>query len=139
MKTAVLSVLLCFALMGFVSVANAGPQTYPLMVRGGQQLKVTAEPVRKPSMVKLVVSFDFAATAAGRDGNKLRAGQGSWLDRGQRRGEPERIEYLMSERDAAWVINYLRSPANTYTFECYNTNDGYMRATRGYVKSVIID
>jgi hypothetical protein len=69
----------------------------------------------------------------------LRPGNGSWLDRGMRSGEPTRLEYSVHESDAQRIVDYLRSPANYYTFECFNSGKGYLQVTKAYVKSVRID
>ena len=37
------------------------------------------------------------------------------------------------------IIDYLKSAANYYTFDCFNTNKGYLQVTKAYVKSVRID
>jgi hypothetical protein len=34
---------------------------------------------------------------------------------------------------------FLRGASNYYTFECYNTGEGYVQVTKGYVKPVRID
>ena len=49
------------------------------------------------------------------------------------------IGYYVHESDAQKIIDYLRSSANYYTFECYNTGKGYMQVTKAYTKSMRID
>ena len=114
----------------------AAERSYPLRIRGGKPLQVTAEPTKTKSLYKVIVVFSPApgGAAAG-----LRPGQGSWTDRALRAGEPTRLEYAMQENDARWLIDHLRSAANYYTFDCYNTGKGYMQVTKGYVDSVRID
>ena len=113
----------------------AAPPSYPLRVRGGR-LNIRAEATRTPSLVKLIVEF---APGTARADAGLRPGQGSWLDRGMRQGEPNRLEYFLHENDATKIMDYLRSPGSYYTFECYNTGKGYMQVTKAYSKSVRID
>jgi hypothetical protein len=111
----------------------AQPKSYPLRIRGGNNLRISQEATKTPSLVKLSVNFE--------EGNRagLRPGQGSWLDRGLRPGEPTRLEYYTHESDAQRIVDYLKSPANYYTFDCFNTNKGYLQVTKAYVKSVRID
>ena len=116
--------------------AMAAPPSYPLRVRGGGRLRVSTEATNTPSLFKLIVEFE---PGAGRADAGLRPGQGSWLDRGMRPGEPTRLEYYVHETTAQSIIDYLRSGGNYYTFECYNTGKGYMQVTKAYVKSVRID
>ena len=121
--------------LGFASNAVAAEKSYPLVVRGGK-LRVSTQEMKTRSLVKLVVEFEPGTRAAG-DG--LRPGQGAWRDRGMRAGEPHRLEYNIHENDAKKIFDYLQSPANYYTFECYNTNKGYLQVTKAYTKSVRID
>jgi hypothetical protein len=116
--------------------AMAAPPSYPLRVRGGGRLRLSMEATNTPSLVKLIVEFE---PGAGRADAGLRPGQGSWLDRGLRAGEPTRLEYFIHESTAQSIVDYLRSGAHYYTFECYNTGKGYMQVTKAYVKSVRID
>ena len=135
MITAKVTIMLT-VVFGLIHQVAAAPPSYPLRVRGGGKLRCVAEATKTPSLVKLIVQFEFG-TAPARAG--LRPGQGSWLDRGMRQGEPTRLEYYIQENDAQRIIDYLKSPANYYSFECYNTNKGYMQVTKAYAKSVRID
>lgn len=131
-----LVVTLVIAVSLSLQAVVAAPQSYPLRVRGGGKLRCWGENTKTPSLVKLMVEFEFGTRRAG-DG--LRPGQGSWLDRGVRSGEPARLEYNVHESDAQKIIDYLRSPGNYYTFECFNTGKGYLQVTKAYTKSVRID
>ena len=116
--------------------ALAAAPSYPLRVRGGGGLRLSQQRTQTASLVKLVVEFE---AGKGRGDAQLRPGQGSWLDRGMRSGEPARLEYYAHESDAQKIVDYLRSPAAYYTFECYNTGKGYMQVTKAYTKQVRID
>ncbi len=128
---ATLAIILSLSLQSIATVPS-----YPLRVRGGGRLRVWSEATKTPSLVKLIVEFE---AGPGRADAGLRPGQGSWLDRGLRAGEPTRLEYYVHESDAEKIVNYLRTGANYYTFECFNTGKGYMQVTRAYAKSVRID
>jgi hypothetical protein len=114
----------------------ASPPSYPLHVRSGGGLRYWAESTQTPKLVKVIVTFQFGTRPAG---SGLRPGQGSWLDRGMRSGEPTRLEYYVQERDAQQIFDYLRTPGNYYVFECFNTGKGSLQATKAYPKSVRID
>lgn len=122
--------------LSLVATAAAAAPSYPLRVRGGGRIRLSTENTQTQSLVKLVVEFDPGTRQAS---SGLRPGQGSWLDRGMRSGEPTRLEYYLQVDDAQKIIDYLRSPANYYIFECYNTRKGYMQVTKAYPKSVQID
>lgn len=110
---------------------TAAEPTYPLRVRGGGKAQ------RYFVHGKLIVQFSPGIKAAGVG---LRPGEGSWLDRGFRPGEPARVEYYVgTEQAAQGIISYLASPTNYYTFECFNTRQGYLHATKRYTKIVRID
>jgi hypothetical protein len=134
MKRARILAAACVIIAGLsLEAVAARPQSYPLRVRGGKNLRISQHATKTPSLVRLVVDFE-AGNRAG-----LRPGHGSWLDRGMRSGEPTRLEYSVHESDAQRIVDYLRSPANYYTFECFNSGKGYLQVTKAYVKSVRID
>ena len=135
MKALIISTMLFTFFLEAMSV-SAAAQSYPLRVRGGGALRCTWEQTKTPSLVKLIVTFNFA-NHSGNAG--LRPGEGSWLDRGGRPGEPGRLEYYANESDAQKIVDYLRSPGSYYTFECFNTGKGYLQVTKAYTKSVRID
>jgi hypothetical protein len=135
MKALIISTVVFTLLLGAMS-APAAEKSYPLRVRGGGALRCTSEQTKTSSLTKLIVMFNFA-NHSGSAG--LRPGEGSWLDRGGRPGEPSRLEYYLHESDAQKIIDYLRSPGNYYTFECFNTGKGYLQVTKAYTKSVRID
>jgi len=123
-------------LVGSLLVQAATVPSFPLRVRGGGSLRCWTEPTNSQGLVKLIVEFSPGTSKADAG---LRPGQGSWLDRGMRQGEPARLEYYAQENDAQQIIDYMKSPGHYYTFECFNTNKGYMQVTKAYVKSVRID
>jgi hypothetical protein len=123
------------ALLG-LSLHAAAATSYPLRVRGGESLRFSTEPSGSTGLVKLTVEFG-AGTRPATDG--LRPGNGSWMDRGMRTGEPAKVMCFVLERDVDQIAEYLRSPSHYYTFECFNTGRGYLQATRQYVKTGRID
>jgi hypothetical protein len=136
MKSAGILAITLVIIIGLSLQVTAAPPSYPLKVRGGGNLQLWTESTQTQSLVKLIVKFAFGTRQAGAG---LRPGQGSWLDRGMRSGEPTRLEYYVHQSDAQKIIDYLRSPASYYTFECYNTGKGYLQVTKAYSKSVRID
>jgi hypothetical protein len=134
MKSIAVLSLSIVTILAIALPATAAPKSYPLRVRGGKQLKITTE--KHGSLYKLIVQFEPANR---RSDAGLRPGQGAWLDRGMRAGEPGRLEYYITESYAKTIIDYLSSPSNYYTFECHNTGKGYMQVTKAYVKQVLID
>ena len=128
---AALAVIFCLQ----ATAAAVTPPSYPLRVRGGR-LNIRLESTRTPSLVKLIVGF---APGTARADAGLRPGQGAWLDRGMRQGEPTRLEYYLNDSDAQKIMDYLRSPGAYYIFECYNTGKGFLQVTKAYPKSVRID
>jgi len=111
------------------------PPSYPLYVRGGK-LYLRMDGTNVPSRVKLIVEFSPGTSRAGAG---LRPGQGAWLDRGMRQGEPNRLEYYAHVDDARKMVDYLRRTDSYYTFECYNSGKGFLQVTKAYSKSVRID
>jgi hypothetical protein len=136
MKSPRLLAAILAIIFGLCLQVTAAAPSYPLRVRGGGHLHLRMESTRTQSLVKLIVEFEFGTRRADAG---LRPGQGSWLDRGMRSGEPTRLEYYVQESDAQKIVDYLRSPSAYYTFECYNTGKGYMQVTKAYSKSVRID
>ncbi len=112
------------------------PPSYPLRVRSGKGMRVWVESTQTTQLVKMIVTFQAGTGPAG---SGLRPGQGSWMDRGMRSGEPTRLEYLLHEIDAQRILDYLRSPGNYYVFECFNTGKGFFQVTKAYLKIVRID
>jgi hypothetical protein len=97
--------------------------SYPLRVRG------SANDADLPMWFengKLIVQFQAGQSPADAG---LKPGQGSWLDRGLRPGEPTRLVQQMSEDRANQVIATLRNPDAHWTFDCFNTNQGYLYVT----------
>lgn len=111
-------------------------ESYPLRVRSGGGLRYWSENTKTPQLVKVIVTFQTGTRSATAG---LRPGQGAWLDRGMRSGEPTRLEYLVHESDAKKIFDYLRAANNYYVFECFNTEKGYLQVTKAYPKSVRID
>ena len=97
--------------------------SYPLRVRG------SANDADLPMWFengKLTVKFQAGQSPADAG---LKPGQGSWLDRGLRPGEPTRLVQQMSEDRANQIIATLRNPDAHWTFDCFNTNQGYLYVT----------
>ncbi len=130
LQAATLAIILVLTLQ-----AMAG-DSYPLRVRSGGGLRYWAENTKTPQLVKVIVTFQPGTRSASYG---LRPGQGAWLDRGMRSGEPTRLEYLVHESDAQKIFDYLRTTGNYYVFECFNTGKGYLQVTKAYPKSVRID
>ena len=115
------------------SIVAAAPPSYPLRVRGGGGLRTNIVKSRNPSLVWLTVDFVPAPRRA------LRPGEGSWLDRTLRGGEPARLDFETTLHEARELRSFLRGPANIVTFECFNSNKGYLLATKVRSRSVPID
>ena len=138
LQAATFAILLAFCLqtsaVDWLLQRKPLPPSYPLLVRGGGNLRVwteNAEYRRGVKIAKLIVEFEPGTNRAG-DG--LRPGQGSWLDRAMRQGEPIRLEYFVFEGDPQKIIDPLRASGHYYTFECFNTGKGYLQATKAYPK-----
>lgn len=131
LQAATLAIILVLVLQ-----ATAAETSYPLRVRSGGGLRYWAENTKTPQLVKVIVTFQPGTRSASYG---LRPGQGAWLDRGMRSGEPTRLEYLVHESDAQKIFDYLRTTGNYYVFECFNTGKGYLQVTKAYPKSVRID
>ncbi len=131
LQAATLAIILVLALQ-----ATAAETSYPLRVRSGGGLRYWAENTKTPQLVKVIVTFQPGTRSASYG---LRPGQGAWLDRGMRSGEPTRLEYLVHEIDAQKIFDYLRTTGNYYVFECFNTGKGYLQVTKAYPKLVRID
>lgn len=126
-----------FAIVLVLSLqAMAAADSYPLRVRSGRGLRYWAENTKTPSLVKVIVTFQ---PGTGPANSGLRPGQGSWLDRGMRSGEPARLEYLVHESDAQKIFDHLRTSGNYYVFECFDTDKGFLQVTKAYPKLVRID
>ena len=105
------------------SVAAVSPPmepSYPLRVRGSAN---NADLPMWFENGKLIVQFRAGQSPAEAG---LKPGEGSWLDRGLRPGEPTRLVQQMSEDRASQIIASLRNPNAYWTFDCFNTNQGYL-------------
>jgi hypothetical protein len=126
-KQLVVTILIACASLCLMSGASfAAPAGYKLVVRGGgnvPQIKRVSS-----DMVDLIVDFQFGEKPVG-DG--LSPGQGSWMDRGMRPGEPTRLIYRTSTANALYIRAGLGSPEKSWAFWCNNTNKGYMNVTFG--------
>jgi len=121
------------AFLFLVPLLMAAPPSYPLRVRGGGALRTNIVRAQRADMVWLIVDFGAAPRRA------LRPGEGSWLDRVLRAGEPTRLDYETTLSEARELKSFLRGPSNIVTFECYNSGKGYLRVTKVRSKSVPID
>ena len=90
--------------------AMAITPSYPLRVCGGGKLRIWSESTNSQSVAKLIVEFEAGTGPAG-DG--LRPGQGSWLDRGMREGEPTRLEYLRQKVTRNKLLTTCRAQLTT--------------------------
>lgn len=106
--------------------ANAG--IYELRCRGGENLFVLDGPAATGSDT-LHLNFGWSMKAAGTDGAGLDPGTCSWIDRSFRDGEPSQIHFTTSG-PVQQVVDHLNDPSNYWSFWVYNTNRGYMEATR---------
>jgi hypothetical protein len=80
-------------------------------------------------MAKLIVDFEAGTRSAG---NGLAPGQGAWLERGMRQGEPTRLQYNVAESTAQKIVDSLRNSGHYYTFQCYDTKKGYLQVVNAY-------
>lgn len=120
------TVLIACASLCLMSQSSfADPGGYKLVVRGGE---VRMQPLKgvNATDVDLIVDFKFGTNPVG-DG--LSPGQGSWMDRGMRPGEPTRLIYRTTRANAENIAASLRSPRVTWAFWCNNTGEGYMNVT----------
>jgi hypothetical protein len=106
--------------------ANAG--VFELRCRGGENLFVIDGPAVTGSDT-LSLSFGWSLNAAGPDGAGLDPGTCSWIDRSFRDGEPSQIHFTTTG-PVQQVIDHLNDARNYWSFWVYNTNRGYMEATR---------
>jgi TIR domain len=105
------------------AVDPAMQPSYPFRVRGSANI---ADLPMSFESGKLIVEFQAGQSPAGAG---LKPGQGSWLDRGLRPGEPTRLVQQTSEDRANQIIATLRNPGAYWTFDCFNTNQGYFYVT----------
>ena len=99
------------------------PDTYPLVCRGTEALKVSD--VDGPVGFRWVGFTFIPGTKPANDG--LLPGQCSWQDRGMRAGEPGRLAQPIEDA-VAWMKD-LNSPDSYWTFSVYNAG-GQLQATR---------
>src|SRR5262245_25081142 len=106
-----------------LSVHASAQEGYKLVVRGGENVGLQLQGVDQ-NVVNLIVDFKFGK---GPVGAGLSPGQGSWMDRSMRPGEPTRLIYTIKRANAADVAASLRNPRVSWAFWCYSTGKGYMR------------
>jgi len=110
-----------------------GPQTYELRCRGGG-LAFKDEPAGPDQRGRIVkVTIDFLAgtqPSGGKKPTNLQSGQCSWVDRGFRKGEPTQIRLQKPGRDFAKMQELLATSDRYWTFQVYNTNNGYLQSRR---------
>jgi hypothetical protein len=99
------------------------PETYPLVCRGTDILKVGD--LDGPAGFRWVGFTFIPGTKPANDG--LLPGQCSWRDRGMRAGEPGRLAQPI-EGAVAWMKD-LNSPDSYWTFDVYNAG-GQLQATK---------
>jgi hypothetical protein len=125
-KQHVVTILIACASLCLMSEASfAEPAGYQLVVRGGENIHPQIKRVSS-DRVDLIVDFKFGTKPVG-DG--LSPGQGSWMDRGMRPGEPTRLIYRTTRANAEKIAGGLRSERVKWAFWCNNTGKGYMNVT----------
>jgi len=110
-----------------------GPQTYELRCRGGGLAfkDAPAGPGAGGRVVKVTIDFSAGTQPSGsRKPTNLNSGQCSWVDRGFSKGEPTQIRLQKPGRDFAIMQETLARSDRYWTFQVYNTNNGYLQATR---------
>ena len=115
----------CAALCWMSQSSFADPAGFKLVVRGGE---VRMQPLKgmNAKEVELTVDFKFGTKPVS-DG--LNPGEGSWMDRGMRLGEPTRLIYRTTRGNAENIAASLRNPRVKWAFWCNNTGKGYMDVT----------
>ena len=125
-KQLVVTILIACASLCLISEASfAAPNVFKFVIRGGRNVGVQLKPVNQ-NTVDLIVVFQAGNRPAG---NGLSAGQGSWTDRGMRRGEPTRLIYRTGLAKAEKIKASLQHPDGKWTFWCSNTGNDYLNAT----------
>jgi hypothetical protein len=82
--------------VGLGSASSAEPTSYPLICKGGPDMRVFIEHIYPPRpRVELTVSFRWSSRAASR--TPPAAGECAWLDRGGRASEPPRFRVEFRE------------------------------------------
>jgi len=112
----------------FAAVALAQP-TYQMRCRGtpGRGMSTVVEKSNLAGFYKFTLTFQRGTKPADAG---LRPGECSWIDRGFRPGEPDRIVEVMPEKES--YLNYLNSTGNYWTFYVFNTGQGFFRATKSH-------
>ena len=102
------------------------PQGFPLTFRP-QSVDLAsnlppdlAQQYPKHSMI--VIKFHPATHPAGKDGSKLKPGEGSWLDRGMRASEPGVIRYLVPDADQSMLMHTLKTSEGPFTLQVHKVN-----------------
>ena len=121
------------ALLSLVAIGPAATQLlaqdsgiYELRCRGGEGLYHIDTPGFGDT---LFLNFGWSEVAARADGSGLAPGNCSWIDRGVREGEPSQI-WFSGPSGPDPVAQHLAKPGNFYSFWVYNTNRGYLQATK---------
>ena len=128
--------MLLFAAVGSASgqeKPRTGPQTYELRCRGGGLAfkDAPAGPDQRGRIVNVTIDFMAGTQPSGsKKPTNLQSGQCSWVDRGFRKGEPTQIRLQKPGRDFAGMQELLSTSDRYWTFQVYNTNNGYLQSTR---------
>jgi hypothetical protein len=114
-------------LVFLMSSHAAAQEGFKLVIRGGENVGLKLVGVDQ-HVVHLIVDFKFGDRPVGAG---LSPGQGSWMDRGMRPGEPTRLIYFRINRaKAEKIAASLRNPRVQWAFWCNNTGEGHMKVTR---------
>lgn len=143
-------------MLAAMGASTPAQQTYEIRCRGGAGLSVKSTagdyaPKGRTMHMTLKFAGGPMRQKIGPDGTRLNVGQCSWVDRDLRRGEPSEIHFEMLESnpdrqlypssvtddtlteiapDAYLLPRYLWSTDHFWSFWAYNTNRGYLQATR---------
>ena len=144
------------SLVGAVAVAAQAPDVYELRCRGGgngafefRNISSTRLATAVDNTVGISLAFTPSPSASGTDGQGLPPGTCAWIDRVMNDGEPAVVQFKTSaygqlkqptldtsstaaERypDPPSMGAYLADPNHYWSFYVYNTNRGYLEATR---------
>jgi hypothetical protein len=105
---------------------------YQFVIRGGGGLRSLITPSPTAGRVTLNIRFVFANHGAINDTEmaSLEPGEGAWLDRGVRTGEPPVLQYETRAGTANKIADALKSSSGVLKFECYNKDNRYLQVTK---------
>jgi hypothetical protein len=130
--------------IGLVAVSvldGHAQQSFPLICRGGGQMKTRAHAGNAQHTFNILgLFFTKANRPAGPRGRNLTPGQCSWVDRGLRANEPDILQREVGPavNSAPWFAD-MKNPAKFWIFDVFNTNQGVMKITRARPQGAIDD